>query len=142
MVATPDDGQYQSLRRFFAGTDWKIFRVQTIAEGLSTVINHKINIILTEHELADGSWMELIEALRPCRNAPRVLVSSSRADDRLWMDVLDGGGYDVLVTPFDRSEVLRVVQMAFMSWSKRALGFGSPWFPVEPVDIELQGAPR
>ena len=49
--------------------------------------------------------MDLIECLRSCRNAPRVIVFSPVADDRLWMDVLHGGGYDLLGTPFERAEV-------------------------------------
>ena len=41
------------------------------------------------------------------------------ADERLWAEALNLGAYDVLAKPFDRTEVMRVVSMAWMHWSAR-----------------------
>ena len=43
---------------------------------------------------------------------PPVIVSSLTADERLWAEVLDLGGYDLLMTPFDATEIQNVVCMA------------------------------
>jgi hypothetical protein len=39
-------------------------------------------------------------------------VSSRVADDRLWAEVLNLGGYDLLTNPFAPAEVSRVVDLA------------------------------
>jgi DNA-binding response OmpR family regulator len=41
-----------------------------------------------------------------------LIVCSLLADDRLWAEVLNIGGYDVLMKPFLPIEVTRVVRMA------------------------------
>lgn len=47
-------------------------------------------------------------------NSPRLLVVSRYADERLWAEVLNLGGYDVLLKPFEPMEVTRVVAAAAM----------------------------
>ena len=41
-----------------------------------------------------------------------MIVSSRLADDCLWAEVLNLGGYDLLAKPFAAAEVSRVVKMA------------------------------
>jgi hypothetical protein len=40
-------------------------------------------------------------------------VASRLADDKLWVDVLNLGGSDVLALPFDHDEVIRSVSLAW-----------------------------
>jgi FixJ family two-component response regulator len=44
-----------------------------------------------------------------------VVVSLRLGDLPLWLDVLDQGGYDVLVEPYQREEVQRIVEAAATS---------------------------
>ena len=44
---------------------------------------------------------------------PQLIVADRLADDALWAEVLNLGGYDLLMTPFEPEEVLRVVSMAW-----------------------------
>ena len=129
LAAMPENIQFESLRSAIGETGWAIFRTDTIADGLSTLINHKINVIVMNSHLEDGSWLEMIEALRPCRNAPRVLVASPHADHGLWLDVLEHGGYDLLTIPFDGKELDRVISLAYFSWERNIRGLSSAFFP-------------
>jgi hypothetical protein len=43
-----------------------------------------------------------------CRFPPNFIVFSCLADEFLWAEVLNLGGFDVLMTPFEPEEVLRV----------------------------------
>ena len=40
---------------------------------------------------------------------PNLVVTSRLADDRLWAEVLNLGGWDVLSTPFEAAELIRVL---------------------------------
>jgi hypothetical protein len=41
---------------------------------------------------------------------------SNQADESLWAEVLNLGGYDVLPKPLVRDEVKRVVTLAWQNW--------------------------
>jgi hypothetical protein len=45
-----------------------------------------------------------------------VLVYTAQADDRLWLEVLSSGGYDLLQVPFNRDEVFRLFSLASHKW--------------------------
>jgi hypothetical protein len=47
-----------------------------------------------------------------------VIVSSRLADERLWAEVLNLGGYDVLGMPFEPEKVLRVADSAWRAWKR------------------------
>lgn len=47
-----------------------------------------------------------------------MIVASRLADERLWAEVLNVGGYDLLVKPFEKDEVAWVVGLAFDQWSR------------------------
>jgi hypothetical protein len=58
---------------------------------------------------------------------PKLIVSSRLADHRLWAEVLNLGGFDLLMTPFENEEVLRVTRAARNNWgSKQLEGLARP----------------
>ncbi len=76
-------------------------------------------MVITECELAGGlSWRDLLAEI----DEMGVIVTSKVADERLWAEVLNLGGYDLLMKPLDPAEVLRVVTMA----GYQARGAGHP----------------
>ena len=50
--------------------------------------------------------------------APVLIVTSKVADEYLWSEVLNLGGYDVLAQPLDRDEVTRVARSAITATSR------------------------
>ena len=63
-------------------------------------------VVICDRSLPDGDWKDLVG------KTPRLIVTSHAADEALWAEVLNLGGYDVLAQPFDEQEVRRVVAMA------------------------------
>jgi DNA-binding response OmpR family regulator len=61
----------------------------------------------------------VLEELGHLPEAPLLIVTSRLADEHLWAEVLNLGGYDVLMKPFDRLEVLRVISLAWLHWKER-----------------------
>jgi FixJ family two-component response regulator len=47
-----------------------------------------------------------------------MIVTSRLADDRLWAEALNLGVYDVLAKPFDRTELIRSVRLAWEHWRR------------------------
>lgn len=58
----------------------------------------------------NSGWQELLEETQAAQSL--MLAASRHADDRLWAEVLNLGGFDVLALPFDREEPRRVLSSA------------------------------
>jgi hypothetical protein len=57
-------------------------------------------IIICADVLPDGSWRQLLDGV-----APRLIVVSRIADERLWAEALNLGACDLLSNPFSRVEL-------------------------------------
>ncbi len=50
---------------------------------------------------------------------PCLIVTSRLADDRQWAELLNAGAFDLLAKPFEKSNVIRIVQSAWVHWQSR-----------------------
>jgi DNA-binding NtrC family response regulator len=100
-----------SLKRILGSNGWTIQGAESIREA-TPLLKARPSLILCEKDLPDGNWKDIFrEAQRLDNSAPFVVVSRN-ADQRLWAEVLNLGGFDVLLKPFVWSEVKRVMSMA------------------------------
>jgi len=107
-----------ALCSVFTQTNWKLYEAGTRRKGLELLRLHGIRVVICETELPDGDWKTVLEVLRDLPTHPRLIVSSHVTDQRLWGEVLNLDAYDLLATPFDPSEVRRMVVLAWQA-SKR-----------------------
>ena len=110
-----------SLDKIFLDSNWQSHGVGNCQEALGFLDEHHVPVVLAEPELPDGSWRELLNGMASLSAPPNLIVSSRLADARLWAEVLNLGGYDVLVTPFEAEEVLRVTLAAQHDWGCKPL---------------------
>ncbi len=73
-------------------------------------------MLLCERDQVDGSWEDLLGATARLPASPNLIVFSRLADESLWAKVVNMGGFDVLMTPFEPEEVLRVTFAAWSRW--------------------------
>ena len=71
-----------------------------------------LQVVVTDAELHDGDWRQVLAIVAQGRRKIEVVVCSRLCDPKLWLDVVEEGGYDVLVEPFDHEEVRRIVEGA------------------------------
>lgn len=83
---------------------------------------NSFSVVLSERDLPDGGWRDVLNAVDLCRSTPLLIVASPYADERLWAEVLNLGGFDVLMKPFDFMETARVLAMARQHWASRNYG--------------------
>ena len=95
--------------------------------------SHVLSVVVTESELPDGTWRDVLSALDQVPNPPLLIVVSRLADERLWAEVLNLCGFDVLAKPFARDEVIRVIGHALDT---------SNWLPKRPPGISERATSR
>jgi len=104
------------LRAVFSSFPWKLASVATLEAGVRQAKSQSVPVIVCERDFQDGNWRLLLDEVSRLAKPPRLIVASRFADERLWAEVLNLGGHDVLITPFDADEVHRVVSYAVDSW--------------------------
>ena len=91
----------------------------TISAAKSALKQGHVSIVLCEYDLSPGSWKELLDFADGLPAPPLVIVTSRVADERMWAEVLNLGGYDVLAKPLNNEEVIRTVTSAWSLWLHR-----------------------
>jgi len=86
--------------------------VSSLREARRNLSEGTYRAVLTEADLPDGSWKDVLGLT--CQLAPylAVIVTHRCADDRFWAEVLNLGCYDMLAQPFDAGEVRRILTLA------------------------------
>jgi len=95
---------------------WMIHPCATVESAMAALSQARIPLVVTERDLAPGSWRDILENVLRLPDPPMLIVTSRLADDYLWAEALNLGAYDVLVKPFDASEVVRVISSAWQHW--------------------------
>jgi DNA-binding NtrC family response regulator len=91
-----------------------------VRQARETIRRHDPEIVVCEANAGEsGDWRDLLKDAQAAQLV--MLVVSRHADERLWAEVLNLGGFDVLSLPFDGDELTRAVSSA-LRHSPRAPG--------------------
>lgn len=66
-------------------------------------------VVLTEANLADGTWLDVLDLARRVAPNSEVIVTDREADARFWAEALNLGAYDLVAQPFAAAEVQRIL---------------------------------
>ena len=80
-----------------------------------------LEIVIIEVSLMDGNWCDIFKFLVDYEISASVVVASGSADERLWSEVLWRGAYDLLVEPYERDEVRRILEGALRALEAQRL---------------------
>jgi DNA-binding NtrC family response regulator len=115
----PRHDDLASLERIFRGTGWDFLTASSLESSFSALREKTISMVICGDQPPLGAWREILAETAQWEDPPLVIVSARLADERLWVEALNLGAYDVLATPFDATEVVRVVNMAQQHWHHR-----------------------
>ena len=120
LLVTAKTSHQAEFRTIFERANWRLDCVQTLAETDAYVREHGPAVVICEKDLPDGDWKMVLNRFETLPSKPNLIVTSRLADEALWAEVLNLGGYDVLVQPFDADEVSRVVFLAWHEHHRRS----------------------
>jgi DNA-binding response OmpR family regulator len=108
---------HNSLGQIVHEMPFLLTTTQTCEEAAMYLKQEKYDIILCDRTLPDGNWIDILNQISGAAGRPLLIVTSRLADDALWAEVLNLGGYDVLAKPFRRQEVQFVLTSAWVQKS-------------------------
>lgn len=119
LLASPYQADHDSLSAILGLCKCGLHCFRTCREAVSYLRDHTVGVMIASASLPDGTWRSLLSELSLSANAPNLIVTSRMADERLWAEVLNMGGYDLLVVPYDADEVLRITAQAWLDWERK-----------------------
>lgn len=105
--------QAAKIERILSHTRWQLHVVHSIEEAMQVLQSLPISVVLCEHPLPDGTWLDVVRETEQLRPRPKTIVLSASVDSALWGEVLNCGGYDLLAIPLEPCEVYALVPMAW-----------------------------
>ena len=105
-----------SLESLLSPWEWEVIWTRTCAEAVAAVRRTAAPIIVCDERFADGEWKELWNELGNDPGPPEFILASRLADERLWAEQLNLGGYNLLTKPFRPEEVIRTIHGALTEW--------------------------
>jgi DNA-binding NtrC family response regulator len=89
-----------------------IEHVADLAQARARIRADRYPVILTEANLNDGTWLDVLDLARRVTPRSEVIVTDAAADARFWAEVLNMGAYDLIAQPFATGEVQRILSNA------------------------------
>lgn len=119
LAILPDLSDRVSLFRIFDHSNWKLHLAGDSQEAQAALRDLQVSAVICESRLPDGCWKDVLSQTLAMADPPPVIVTDRLAASSLWAEVLSMGGYDLLMKPFDQTEVYRVVGLAWLFWRNR-----------------------
>ena len=115
---SPIADDHASLKRIVnnSASRWRVHQAPTLRSGLAVLKENRIPIVVTERDLSPGTWKEVLAETMKLPNPPLLIVTARLGDERLWSEILNSGCWDLIQKPFNREEVLRVLNVAWSHW--------------------------
>lgn len=102
----------------FARFETRIHRLKGWRDAIRDACRIPPRVVLCERDLPDGDWRDVLGLALDLPHPAAVIVTCRQADEHLWAEVLNLGGYDVLAKPFDEREVGRSLALAWARWTE------------------------
>lgn len=115
LFISPTAEDHAALRQITSSLDWEVSIVTNFNEARDKLRQAHVSVILCESALEDGTWKDILHHIAESARPPRLIVTSRLADEYLWAEVLNLGGYDVLAEPFSEGEVSHVLTTISLS---------------------------
>ena len=112
------------LTEIFRRAGWRLLEARNRRRALHCLKQNPVQVVIAQTDLPNWSWKHVLRDVHRMAIPPQLVVTSPTADESLWAEVLNVGGYDVLAQPLEADEVERVVASAWRH------------FPTPPTSVQ------
>jgi DNA-binding NtrC family response regulator len=115
LAVLPDQRDRASLQEIFRHSNWSLDLVDNYQDAERALATARFGVVITDADLgADRDWKYILDETLAMAVPVPVIVTDRLADERLWAEVLNLRAYDLLLKPFDSTEVYRIVSSAWL----------------------------
>lgn len=100
------------LKRIAKQYDWEPRFAFSTQGALRLASQTHYDVILCDRHQAECPWQQVMSELSVCAPGSCIFLISRNSNNRLWGEVLEQGGFDILLRPFTGSTIANAVQAA------------------------------
>ena len=112
LCVSPEREDLNALSFILKGSLFQMIEARTRQQAVTSLCRDRMNVVICEGTLPDGTWKDILGYIAELPDPPLLVVTSKLADENLWAEVLNLGGFDVLAKPFTAQEVNYVLAAA------------------------------
>ena len=108
------------LRKALQRQSIKTRQVQSCTEAKQFIERGvRPDIIFSDTSVEDGTWADILSMVRKEPTSAEVVVVSRLPSTKLYMEVMENGGFDLIAPPFTQADLECIVESATVDVSKR-----------------------
>ncbi len=111
IVVEPAEADFRLIQDCLSHDGIEVQPASSLLEAILYEVAAPVPVILYDMD-APEHWREALEQFLRLRPKSRVVFLSRLADTPMWLEVLDTGGYDLVMKPLRAEEVRSVVHNA------------------------------
>ena len=100
----------QDARSLAQMLDSHVVHVSGLKDAASKLETGTFEVVLTEANLEDGTWLDVLRLTRSLHL--ELVVTDPWAGAQFWAEVINLGAYDLLAQPFHKTEVRHLIASA------------------------------
>ena len=112
LVVTPSPNDYDLIVSSLASEELEVLPANCLLEAVLHQMASPEPYIVVYDTDSPEEWRQALRRFLTVRPQTRVVLVSRLADDQMWMDVLDSGGFDLVLKPFQPLDIRSVVRGA------------------------------
>lgn len=112
LVASPELESRRALTTTLNQEGWDTVCASRVSECRDVIETQNISLVLCDRCLADGTYRDLLAALRSLNHKVRVIVMSRLADWDEYLEVLQHGGFELIASPCRPTDVMWAIIQA------------------------------
>ncbi len=112
LIVEDDSGLRSSLQQSFRRKGYEVLSTSTGSEALEVLRAQKIDLILLDVRLPDGSGLDILTAARDLDEEIQVVMMTAFPEIKTAVRAMKGGAHDFVVKPFELEELHLVIERA------------------------------
>ena|SRR5579884_2215207 len=105
-------GPASPLQQIAEQAGWRLEVCRTWKGALDAAERLGATVVIYDRDANPDGWQKALRRTLHLSARPSFLLVSRFADERMWAELLDNGGYDLLTAPLEAHEVVRTVDAA------------------------------
>ncbi|MDP6980715.1 MAG: sigma-54 dependent transcriptional regulator [Myxococcota bacterium] len=119
LIVEDDQGVRSSLERSFERKGYRVMGAATVEAATRLLSMQKVDLLLLDIRLPDGSGLDLLAAARDLDEEILVIMMTAYPEIKTAVDAIKGGAHDFVIKPFELEEIHLTVARAAAAFELR-----------------------
>ena len=130
LAALTHESDRKSLEKIVKDANWSVEFAENYDDLARALVVGSFDVVISEADLGDGrDWKCVLDVTQSMRVQVPLIVTDRLGEERLWAEILNLGAYDLLLQPFNSTEVFRIVGSACQAAGQHTLAMRAATVP-------------